>query len=413
MKLDLSDMLYALSFALDNVEAELMGTATDHGKHVAYLSFFMGKEAGFPENELRDFVGCCILHDNAVTEFIHEEIINRNMAKESAKNGIANIVAKSTGHSVIGEQNIQLMPFRTNVRNIILYHHENADGTGPMKKTALETGLKSQILHLADMVDTTSELNNMSEKEFQRLSEWIRSLSGKMFSEESVILFQKAIDYEKILSLKNEGVSAVWHEKMKTEICDYSDEEIHNIAKLFAKIIDYKSKFTQTHSTEVAAKAEQMAKYYGFDAEKRIRYYFAGAMHDIGKLLVSNGILEKPKKLSNEEFTTMKNHASATYYILSQIKGIPDIVEWASNHHEKLNGTGYPRGLTAEALSFEDRLMACIDIYQALTEKRPYKDGMSHEKTISIMLKMAQKGELDEKLVRDIDHVMSHEITIS
>ena len=151
-----------------------------------------------------------------------------------------------------------------------------------------------------------------------------------------------------------------------------------------------------------------MAHYYGFDKEKAIRYYFAGAMHDIGKLVVSNDILEKPGKLTADEFTKMKNHASATYYVLSQIKDISDILEWASNHHEKLNGKGYPRGLPAEKLSFEEQLMACIDIYQALTEKRPYKDGMSHEKTISIMMDMADKGELNEKIVHDIDAVMAN-----
>lgn len=130
-------------------------------------------------------------------------------------------------------------------------------------------------------------------------------------------------------------------------------------------------------------------------------------MHDIGKLVVSNSILEKPGNLTVNEFTEMKNHASATYYILNQIKEIPDIVEWAANHHEKLNGKGYPRELTEKELSFEDQLMACIDIYQALTEKRPYKDGMSHEKTISILLDMAEKGELNERIIHDIDTVIA------
>ena len=96
-------------------------------------------------------------------------------------------------------------------------------------------------------------------------------------------------------------------------------------------------------------------------------------MHDIGKLIVSNDILEKPGKLTEYEFAEMKDHAAATYRILSKIKGIPDIVEWAANHHEKLNGKGYPRALSEKDLSFEEQLMACIDIYQALTEKRPMR----------------------------------------
>lgn len=411
MKLDLTDMLYAMSYALDAIEEEILGVATEHGKHVAYLSFFMGKEAGFEEEELRDFMGCCILHDNALTEFFQEELLKSPIGKEFEdkipEKVDPDLVFNNSGHSVIGEQNIRLMPFRTNVENVILYHHENADGTGPLRKTASETGLMSQILHLTDMVDVTCKLNEITEKEFDEISKWVRKQSGKMFSVESVALFEKAIDFEKILILREKSILDILKEQMKTEVCDYSDEEIHNIAGLFARIVDYKSEYTEKHSLGVSVKAEQMADYYGFDAEKRIRFYFAGAMHDIGKLVVKNDILENTGKLTVEEFTTIKNHASATYYILSQMKEIPDIIEWASNHHEKLNGTGYPRGLSAESLSFEERLMACIDIYQALTGKRSYKDEWSHEKAISIMLDMVRRGELDEKIVRDMDVVMS------
>ena len=103
----------------------------------------------------------------------------------------------------------------------------------------------------------------------------------------------------------------------------------------------------------------------------------------------------------------MKDHASATRYVLRLVKGIPDVVKWASNHHEKLNGKGYPRGLTAENLSLEERLMACVDIYQALTEQRPYKDGFSHKKAIAIMQDMADKGEIDAAIVQDMAIVMA------
>ena len=411
MKLDLTDMLYALSFALDKVEYELLGIETGHGKRVASLCLLMAQEAGIEGEELRDLIGCCVLHDNALTEFIHEELPGSYMS-EGLDTRITDIigldaVTKSSRHSVIGEQNIRLVPFRTNVENIILYHHENADGSGPLKKTAAETGLKPQLLHLADMVDMSTKLTTLSEEQYYKTLAWVEKQSGKMFSEEAVRLFRDAVTYDKIAHMMNEGVLTGLQRQMQTEACEYSDEEIHNLAGLFARIIDYKSEFTQAHSLGVADKAEQMARYYGFDREKTIRYYLAGALHDIGKLLVSNDILEKPGKLTDDEFSAMRDHASATRYILSQMKGIPDITEWASNHHETLNGTGYPQGLTAEELSFEERLMACIDIYQALTETRPYKDGMSHEKTIGIMKDMAARGSIDENIVHDMESVMA------
>lgn len=411
MKLDLTDMLYAISFALEKVESEIFGLDTGHNRRVACLCIFMAEEAGMKGEELRDYIGCCILHDNALTEYIHEEL-SRSQMMEGVKTQPSQTIdrasaARSNSHSVIGEQNIRLMPFRTNVEDIILYHHENADGSGAMEKTAAETGLKSQILHLADSVDMNFRLNAITEAEFDEITRWVQSNSGKLFSEAAVRLFCDGVTYGKIRYLQNAGTMECLRWKIPTETCDYSNEEIHNIAGMFARIIDYKSEFTQTHSMGVAAKAEQMANYYGFDPEKTTRYYFAGALHDIGKLVVSNNILEKPGKLTANEFATMKDHASATYYILSKVKDISDILEWASNHHEKLNGKGYPRGLTAEKLSFEDRLMACIDIYQALTETRPYKDGMSHKKAIDIMRDMADKGELDERIVRDMKVVMT------
>lgn len=410
MKLDLTDMLYALSFALDNVEVEILGVDTGHGRHVAYLALLMGREAGFDEEELRDFVGCCLLHDNALTEFIHDELTNSVMS-EGLTVDLSDI-AKQTGdklyhdHSVVGEQNIRLMPFRTDVKNVVLYHHENADGSGPLGMTVAETNLKSQILRLADYVDVACHLANITKDGFEALCQKVRSAKGTLFSEEAVELFFKTVDYDRVFRLHSEDILSCLHEELPKVLLDYSHEEIRNIATLFAKIVDYKSEFTQNHSTDVAKKAEFMARFYGFDEEKAIRFYFAGALHDIGKLVVSNDILEKPGRLTDDEYTTMKNHAAATYYILNQIKEIPDIREWAANHHEKLNGTGYSRGLTDKELSFEDRLMACIDIYQALTEKRPYKDGMSHEKAISILMDMVKKGELDENIVHDMDKAM-------
>ena len=408
MRLDLIDVFYALSFALDRVESELLGVDTGHGKRVTYLSLLMGREAGLSENELRDFVGCCLLHDNALVEFIHEELLNSTISKDIANLSRYNVdISKMhRHHSVVGESNIQLLPFSTDIDKIILYHHENANGSGVLGITSKDIPLKSQILHLADIVDISSRLLVMTADEFEDKIRWVKEQTGILFSEEVVELFLKSVSYDSIVYLqKNHTVSFIY-DMVSSKFYDYSDKEIHSIADLFARIVDYKSEFTQNHSRGVAAKAEFMAHYYGFSPEKTTRFYFAGAMHDIGKLMVVNDILEKPDKLTPEEFTEMKNHAQASYYILSKIKEIPDIIKWACRHHEKLNGTGYPFGLNGSDLGFEERLLACIDIYQALTEKRPYKDGLSHEKTISIMLDMVSKGELDENIVKDLDSIM-------
>ena len=410
MKLDLSDMVFALSYSLDQAENALLGVETGHGKRVACLALFMARELGIKGEELRDFVSCCILHDNALTEFIHEELVYSRLPQNvRLPQGAAALPAGPDMHQfhcVVGEMYIHLLPFGTDVENIVLYHHENADGSGPLGRTAAETPLKAQLVHLADYIDVTTRLSTLTEEGFQDLRQRVAAHVGSLFSEEAVALFMKAIDYDKIVLCQKKRALGYLRGEFERAERDYSPEDIRNIAELFAKIVDYKSPYTCRHSVGVAEKAEIMARHYGFDEEKRTRYYFAAAMHDIGKMVTPNDVLEKPGKLTDNEFATMRDHATATAYILSQISGIPDIIKWAANHHEKLNGAGYPHGLKGAELSFEERLMACLDIYQALTENRPYRDGFSHARAISMMDDMVQKGEIDGDIVRDMDLVL-------
>ena len=127
-------------------------------------------------------------------------------------------------------------------------------------------------------------------------------------------------------------------------------------------------------------------------------WYFA----DLDTDTIFSGTI--PDKLTDDEFSKMKNHAGYTYLILSEVNDFEEIRDWAAFHHEKLNGKGYPFGKTAADLNEPERMMACVDIYQALTEDRPYKKGLSHEKTCDILDDMAQKDFIDSdisKIIRE------------
>jgi HD-GYP domain-containing protein (c-di-GMP phosphodiesterase class II) len=179
-----------------------------------------------------------------------------------------------------------------------------------------------------------------------------------------------------------------------------------DIADLTIRIIDYKSTFTRKHTAQIAARSWIMAEYYGYDHAMRSEIYFAAAMHDIGKLTIPSAILEKPGALTDEEFQIIKSHAYKTWEILKDIDGLERVCRWASNHHEKLDGTGYPFGKNAGSLDFPSRLIACLDIYQAVSEDRPYHAGRSHESTIAIMRDMAERNFIDGNIARDVDIVM-------
>lgn len=132
----------------------------------------------------------------------------------------------------------------------------------------------------------------------------------------------------------------------------------------------------------------------------------AADLHDLGKIMVPNEILDKPGSLTREEIDVVQSHTFYTRKALEVVSGFEEITEWAANHHEKLNGKGYPIGLTASQLDFNSRLMACIDIYQALTEERPYRTALSHEDAMGILFSMAKQSLIDASIVNDVNAVL-------
>jgi HD-GYP domain-containing protein (c-di-GMP phosphodiesterase class II) len=403
MKIDLTDMLYALSFALDAVEHEVTGVRSEHGKRVAWMCMRMAKEAGISERELVDLMGCAILHDNAFSEYLRAR---NDLAKQGTDQ--KGVMEGLGAHCIIGERNLALIPFRTDVKNVLLHHHECWDGSGPFGIKGSAINPKASLIHIADMTDMHFDLTHVDQTEYEEIRSFIQNNAGVLFNPAQTQLFERALPYEAFVSMNRKGVRKSLDEEVPTRFEEYTDAEVHRLARFFTGIVDYKSSFTKDHSIGVADKAEIMARYYGWSQEKVIRYYFAGAMHDIGKLLVNNDILEKPARLTDQEYGVMQDHAAWTLKILSGIKGMEDITGWAANHHEKLDGSGYSRGLSEKDLTFEDKLMACIDIYQALTEERPYKHGLSHARTISIMRSMVKDHKIDGDITEEMDRVFGN-----
>ena len=260
----------------------------------------------------------------------------------------------------------------------------------------------ARIIHLADMIDIIGNSKDFNGQRWNFICQYLSKNKDCLFDSECVNAFRHAFTKESFMCLSDDSFETnLWGIiPRKKQVFDW--ETCKNVADFFANIIDYKSSFTSRHSVGVAEKASLLANYMGFNTINTQKMYLAGALHDIGKMAIGNEILQKPDKLTDDEFSKMKNHAGYTYRILSDIDDFEEIRDWAAFHHEKLNGKGYPFGKTADELNEPERIMACIDIYQALTEDRPYKKGLSHEKTCDILDDMAQKGFIDSTISNKI-----------
>lgn len=164
---------------------------------------------------------------------------------------------------------------------------------------------------------------------------------------------------------------------------------IDRLCRAFSMVVDAKSPWTACHSQGVSDIAVGIGMTLGLDSTTLTNLRRGGLLHDIGKLGVSNTILDKPGKLTDREFGALKKHPDYTRVILGRSPVFAPFTELAARHHEKLDGSGYHRGLDASQLTRADRILCVADIYEALAAKRPYRTDMSEGQVFDILDSMA------------------------
>ena len=184
---------------------------------------------------------------------------------------------------------------------------------------------------------------------------------------------------------------------------------IREIIESFAKVIDMKDSYTQGHSFRVAKYTEMLARELGYDEETVEQYYNIALMHDIGKVSIPDQVLNKPGKLTDEEFGVIKSHTVRGHDVLNSISLMPELVVGAESHHERPDGKGYPAGLKEGEIPRVAQIIAVADTFDAMYSDRPYRKRMNYEKAIDIIrdvsgtqltedvvdafLRLAEKGE--------------------
>jgi HD-GYP domain-containing protein (c-di-GMP phosphodiesterase class II) len=189
----------------------------------------------------------------------------------------------------------------------------------------------------------------------------------------------------------------------KQNLYEENEKFFRSIVKVLAAAVDARDPVTAGHSERVAKYSANLARVRGYTGDRMRLVEYAAYLHDVGKIGVPDAILNKPGRLDPDEYEKMKSHAVRTNEILSEgyfPRGLRTIPEIAGSHHEKLDGSGYPKGLRGEDMDEITRIMAITDIYDALVaQDRPYKPALPRLKAFQILREEADKGHLDSELV--------------
>ena len=170
-----------------------------------------------------------------------------------------------------------------------------------------------------------------------------------------------------------------------SHVVPLDDDYLDDIAAAFGQVVDSKSPYTSGHSQRVALYTDLIAEDLGLSPERR-RWLKRGALlHDVGKLGVSNSVLDKPGKLDADEWAAVQAHAAYTETILGRIDAFAELARVAAAHHERLDGKGYPKGLSGDEICLETRIITTADIFDAITAERPYRGAVPVPKTLEIM----------------------------
>ncbi|MDR1961566.1 MAG: HD domain-containing protein [Gracilibacteraceae bacterium] len=366
-----TNVLDIIAHTLSLIDVRLI----DHGKNVALLTYNAMKAAGkYSDKEINDMCLIAVFHD--IGAFKTDEITN--LVAFDAEN--------AWEHSVYGYLFIKHFSPLSYLAPVVLFHHTSLKYMDSVPEHYREL---AQILHIADRMEIASRFGGMST---EMLAGYLTGSRQEVFSRETLRLF---FEFENEEFMDHDEL---WHQLggiIK------SREDINEYLKMLVLSIDFRSRHTVNHTVATAEFSRLISNFFNF-SPKDAEYTTNGALlHDLGKAGIPTEILENPGRLTDEEMSIMKTHVILTNQIL---KGrVNQTVEKiASRHHEKLNGSGYPHGLSAAQLSLPERIVAVADVLSALSGARSYKGVFPKDKVISILTEMAEDRQIDRVVVQKI-----------
>jgi len=414
----LAEVLGALSHALDLTEGQPQG----HCVRCCWIGVNIGREIGLPDGQLEDLYYTLLLKDLGCSSnaaricdlYLADDLTFKNDFKRvdgslaqvlrfvlthtGANAGfsdrvraIVNILRNGAQISTEmietrcqrGAEIARRMRFSEAVAGGILDLDEHWDGGGkPLGRKGVEISVLARIALLAQVVDVF----HLSSGRAAAIAE-IRSRSGGWFDPAIVEAFLALADRATFWEgLERDDIeSRVLAMEPGREAAMVDEDYLDDIAAAFAQVIDAKSPFTFGHSERVALFTELIAQEMGYDAARCRWLKRAALLHDIGKLGVSNAILDHPGKPDEAGWLAIKQHPEYSQSILARIAAFSDLAVVAGAHHERLDGKGYPRGLAGDEIDLDTRIVSTADVFDALTAERPYRAAMPTRKALAIL----------------------------
>lgn len=384
LTINLGNLLLSLSDVMELASPDLAG----HQLRTAFIAWELCRKMELPDETTKQVFMGSLVHDVGALTPEEKSKIHAFMSENYLE-----------AHCIRGALLLRANEWSKPLAVIARNHHRHwADWDLPIEAPGV---LESQIVKLADQVKRLIDRQRYILHQSQEIISKIKAAAGTELHPLVVDLFRAVLEREEFwLDLVSPRLYMFLlnHGPCRNDVIER--KQLFSISSLFRNIIDFRSHFTATHSSGVAASAANLAQIFGFSEVEVRLMEIAGYFHDIGKLIVPTAILEKPGKLTREEFAVIKQHTYFSYMVLDSIGGLREIAEWAAFHHEKLDGSGYPFHKTRDDLTAGASIMAVADIFTALTEDRPYRRGMKQRDLTRIIQEQSNAGLHDSKVVK-------------
>lgn len=389
----LLDMVLCFSRAIDFLHPRI----SEHHLRVAYVASCLAETLGLGLEDTQNVLIAGALHDVAAVSCVMRLPLFDEALRYDHDSRL-----QSAGdlHQHGWEGYLLLRDFTpfAKAAQVIRFHHVNWDFGRGKELQGAPVPLSSHILRLADRIAVLPNDEQNIWDQVADIRAAVAAGTGRWFKSDVVAAFEAMSEKESFwLDLTSRHKETILKNRFGAPKVRLHLDGLHQLSRIFGKIIDYRSPFTATHSSGVAAISEELATRLGMPTSQSRLIGVAGHLHDIGKLAVPTTLLNKQGKLTTGEMAIVRQHPYYTHQILSMVPGLETVNTWASLHHERLDGTGYP--FRTRDIPLGSRIVAVADIFTAITEDRPYRTGMNRAQCLAVLDKLVAEGAIDGDVV--------------